>query len=94
MYIVHGVPGGKVDILGGQSVSYSKQKSALFRTVSEIELFRCTDEQHAMSSHEILSALMSTVEFSKLLHYVNCTNGLHSHHRENLNPRIIQDAEM
>jgi hypothetical protein len=39
-----------------------------FRTVSEIELFHCTvhctDEQHAMSSHELQSALMLTVEFS------------------------------
>jgi hypothetical protein len=27
---------------------------------------RCTDEQHAMSSHELQSALMLTVEFSKM----------------------------
>jgi hypothetical protein len=26
----------------------------------------CTDEQHAMSSHELQSALMLTVEFSKM----------------------------
>jgi hypothetical protein len=32
----------------------------LFRTVSEI------DEQHAMSSHELQSALMLTVEFSNM----------------------------
>jgi hypothetical protein len=38
----------------------------LFRTVSEIQLFHCTDEQHAMSSHELQSALMLTVEFSKM----------------------------
>jgi hypothetical protein len=38
----------------------------LFRTVSEIELFHCTEEQHAMSSHELQSALMLTVEFSKM----------------------------
>jgi hypothetical protein len=38
----------------------------LFRTVSEVELFHCTDEQHAMSSHELQSALMLTVEFSKM----------------------------
>jgi hypothetical protein len=42
------------------------------RTVSEIELFHCTvtvhctDEQHAMSSYELQSALMLTVEFSKV----------------------------
>jgi hypothetical protein len=29
----------------------------------------CTDEQHAMSSHELQSALMLTVEFSKMLLY-------------------------
>jgi hypothetical protein len=37
----------------------------LFRTVSEIQLFHRTGEQHAMSSHELQSALMLTVEFSK-----------------------------
>jgi hypothetical protein len=45
-------------------------KCVLFRTVSEIELFLCTvlctDEQHAMSSPELQSALMLTVEFSKM----------------------------
>jgi hypothetical protein len=40
-------------------VSYS-------RTVSKIELFHCTDEQHAMSSHELQSAVMLTVAFSKV----------------------------
>jgi hypothetical protein len=44
------------------------------QTVSEVELFyctvHCTDEQHAMSSHELQSALMLTGEFSN----VNCTN--------------------
>jgi hypothetical protein len=39
----------------------------LFRNVSEIELFQCTvhctDEQHAMSSHELQGAVMLTVEF-------------------------------
>jgi hypothetical protein len=44
----------------------------LFRTVSEMELFtvqytvHCTDEQHAMSSHELQRALMLTAEFSKM----------------------------
>jgi hypothetical protein len=38
----------------------------LFRPVSEIELFHCTDKQHARSSHEVQSALMLTVEFSKM----------------------------
>jgi hypothetical protein len=39
-------------------VSVTLSKSVLFRTVSEIQLFHCTDEQHAMSSHELQSALM------------------------------------
>jgi hypothetical protein len=60
-------------------MGHSKQKKCictcvLFRAVSEIELFHCTvhctDEQHAMSSHELQSALMLTGEFSN----VNCTN--------------------
>jgi hypothetical protein len=38
----------------------------LFRTVSEIKLFHCTDEQHAISSPKLQSALMLTVEFSKM----------------------------
>jgi hypothetical protein len=46
----------------------------LFRTVSEIELFhctvRCTDMQHAISSHELQDALMLTVKFTKMYHTV------------------------
>jgi hypothetical protein len=71
-----GVPGGKVNILGGHSIGHSKQKSVyvhvLFQMVSEIELLQCTvvwmhsDEQHAMSSHELRSSLMLTMEFSKM----------------------------
>jgi hypothetical protein len=44
----------------------------LFRTVSEMSYFTVrytvhrTDEQHAMSSHEMQNALMLTVEFSKI----------------------------
>jgi hypothetical protein len=33
----------------------------------------CADEHHAMSSHELRSALILMVEFSKL-YWVNCTN--------------------
>jgi hypothetical protein len=68
------VSGRRVSILGGHSIGHSEQKciytSVLFQTVSEIELFPCTvhwaDEQHAMSSHELQSAWMLTVEFSKM----------------------------
>jgi hypothetical protein len=44
---IQDVPGGKVNILGGHSIGRSKQKKcvytcALFRTVSNIELFHST----------------------------------------------------
>jgi hypothetical protein len=42
-------------------VSYSEIK--LFRTIARR---MHSDEQHAMSSHELQSALMLTVEFSKM----------------------------
>jgi len=46
MNYIQGVPGGKVNILGGHSIGHSKQKCfyerVLFRTVSKIELFECT----------------------------------------------------
>jgi hypothetical protein len=42
---IQGVPGGKVNILGGHSIGHSKQKTlyerVLFRMVSETELFDC-----------------------------------------------------
>jgi hypothetical protein len=76
LYAIQVVSGGKVNSLGGHSISHSKLESiyictcVLFRTVSEIQLshctVHCTDEEHAMSSHDLQSALMSTVEFSKM----------------------------
>jgi hypothetical protein len=45
---------------------------SLFRTVSEIELFHCTDEQHAVSAHELQNSLMLTVEFAKM-YYIRKT---------------------
>jgi hypothetical protein len=54
-----------VNILRGHSVGHSKQKS-VYVHVSYSERFHCTDEQHALSSHELRSALMLTVEFSKM----------------------------
>jgi hypothetical protein len=58
--------------VGGHSIGHSKQKS-LYVHVSCSERFprysyftiHCTDERHAMSSHELRSALMLTVDFSK-----------------------------
>jgi hypothetical protein len=67
---IQDVPGGKFHILGGHSIGHSKQMCictcVLFRTVSEIEPFHCAHEQRAMSSQELQSALMLTVEFSKM----------------------------
>jgi hypothetical protein len=71
-YIQSG-PGGKVSILGGHSIGHSKQKS-VYVHVSYSERFprlscftaQCADEQHVMSSHELQSALMLTVKFSKM----------------------------
>jgi hypothetical protein len=66
------------NVLGGRvkfrevivSVILSKKKCVrkcdLFRTVYEIELFHCTDEHHPISSLGLQSALMLTVDFSKM----------------------------
>jgi hypothetical protein len=74
---IQSVPGGKLNILGGHSIGHSKQKS-VYVHVSYSERFprysyftvqytiHCTDKKHAMSSHELQSALMSTVELSKM----------------------------
>jgi hypothetical protein len=49
------------------SAILSKKKSVYVHvSYSEIELFHCTGEQHAMSSHELQNALMLTVEVSKM----------------------------
>jgi hypothetical protein len=68
---MQGDPAGKANIVLGHSIGNSKQNicvctCVLFRTVSEIKLFPCTDEQHAMSSPDLRSAFMLTVEFSKM----------------------------
>jgi hypothetical protein len=66
--LIQGAPRGNVSILEGHiqakisvygRVPYSEQ-------FPEIWLFHCTDEQHAMSSHELQSALMLTMEFSEV----------------------------
>jgi hypothetical protein len=76
---IQNVPGGKVNILGGHNTGHSKHRS-VYVQVSYIEQFprqsyftvqysvHCTDEQLAMSSHKLQSALMLTVEFSQM-HY-------------------------
>jgi hypothetical protein len=73
------VQGGKVQYSRTHSIAHSKQKS-VYVLVSYSERFprysyftvqytvHCTDEQHAMSSHKLQSALMLTVEFSKMHH--------------------------
>jgi hypothetical protein len=74
---IQSVRGGKVNILGGHNIGHSKQKKCictcvLFRAVSEIELFHCTlyRRANAMSSHELQSELMLTMEFSQI-YYTN-----------------------
>jgi hypothetical protein len=73
-YYMLDVPEGKVSFLGGQNIGYSKQK-CVYVHVPYSERFprqlfhctvHCTDQQHAMSSHELQSAVMLTVEFSKM----------------------------
>jgi hypothetical protein len=61
---VQSVPGGKVNILGGHIIGHSKQKTVCVH-VSYSERFprysyftvqytvSCTDEQHAVSSHQL-----------------------------------------
>jgi hypothetical protein len=73
---IQSVPGEKVNILGGHSIGHCNQKNLYVHvSYSEIELFHCTDEPHAMSSLELQSALMLTAEFSQnVLYKVNCTN--------------------
>jgi hypothetical protein len=69
---IQNVPGGKVNILVGHGIGHCKQKKyvftrVLFPTVSEMQYtVHCTEEQHAMSSHELQSALMLAVEFWKI----------------------------
>jgi hypothetical protein len=66
--IIQSVPRGKVSILGGHSMGHSKQRS-VYVHVSYSErncTVHSTDEQHATSSQELQSALMSAVEFSKM----------------------------
>jgi hypothetical protein len=68
---IQDLPGGQVNIMGGHSIGHSKQY--VYGHVSYSEQFpswsrfavHCTDKQHAMSSHELQSALMLTVEFQK-----------------------------
>jgi hypothetical protein len=72
---IQGVPGGKISILGGHSIGHSKQNSiictyVLLRTVSEMDLFHCTlcrrARRHVLTRVAVQSALMLTVEFSKM----------------------------
>jgi hypothetical protein len=72
--LTQSVPGGKVNIPGGHSIGHCKQKSACIDVSYSARFPReqfycivhCTDEKHAMSSHELQSALMLMVEFLKM----------------------------
>jgi hypothetical protein len=74
---MQGAPGGKANILGGHSLGHSKEKyvyvhlphSERFPRWSNFTVqytVHCGEEQHAMSSQELHSALMMTAEFSKM----------------------------
>jgi hypothetical protein len=78
---IQNIPGRKVNILGGHSISHSKQKFYMFmcpipngfgdRVISLYStLYRNvkmhSDQQHIMSLHELQSALLSTVKYSKM----------------------------
>jgi hypothetical protein len=72
--VIQSVPGEKANILGGPSIDHSKRKivyvhvpySERFpRWIYSYFTVHSTKEQHAMSSHELQSALMLTVEFLK-----------------------------
>jgi hypothetical protein len=60
------VPGGKINILGGRGIGNSKHKRAYVHVSYSETVSDCTDEQHAMYSHELQSALMLTVEFLQM----------------------------
>jgi hypothetical protein len=76
--LIESVPGGKANILGGHRIGNSEQSVYMYTCPIEIGFrdrdnftvqyctVHCTDEQHAMSSHELQSALMLTVDFSKM----------------------------
>jgi hypothetical protein len=58
--------------VGGDNIDRSKQKNCirtcvLFRSYfTVLYTVHCTDEQNAMSSYELQSALILTVEYSKI----------------------------
>jgi hypothetical protein len=61
-------PGGKVNILGGHSISHSKQRIlcvlyVLFRKLSEIELFHCTVLWDALrrTTHHVLTRVAKCI---------------------------------
>jgi uncharacterized ion transporter superfamily protein YfcC len=68
-HIILNVPGGKINSLLGLSIGNSKQTyiciCVLFRTFSKITVL-CTVQQKAMSSHDLQSACMLRVKFSKI----------------------------
>jgi hypothetical protein len=69
---IQSVPGGRVSIPGGHSIGHPKQKVYMYMCPipngfpdRAISLYS-TDEQHAMSSDELQSALMLAMEFSEM----------------------------
>jgi hypothetical protein len=71
LYLCSGYLRRKVSILGGHSIGHYKQKSVYIHVLYYERFPRqsYTDEQHAMSLHELQSALMLTVQFSQNVLY-------------------------
>jgi hypothetical protein len=79
--VVQNVPGRKVNIWEVIVSVFLRKKRSVYVHVSYSERFPresyvtveyrlySTDEQHAMSSHELRSGLMLMVKFSKILYY-------------------------
>jgi hypothetical protein len=73
---IQSAPGGKVNILGGHNIGHSKQKSVYVHVCyseqfprslySSLDIRQAAAGQHVMSSHELQSTLMLTVEFSNI----------------------------
>jgi hypothetical protein len=71
---IQGVPGGNVNIMGGHTISHSKQTSVnvrvLYGTVSEIALFHCTVAKLLIKRYYMLFLiLVFIVQVTKLVRF-------------------------
>jgi hypothetical protein len=74
--LIQSVPGGRISILGGHSICHSKQMCmytcAVFRTISDIELFHCTVPKLFIRNRYYVLFLISVfiVQVTKLVHFM------------------------